>query len=80
MVESLGLNIKGSISYPDHYPFDKDEMDKIRENSSGALLLTTEKDFWRLDTLNKDVYYLKINLVVDQKEDFNNLIIKTVNY
>jgi tetraacyldisaccharide 4'-kinase len=74
-VRSLGLSVKGSISYPDHFIFDQAELAQIRKNAEGSLLLTTEKDFYRLGPLAGDAYYLRIKLAVDQKESFRQLIL-----
>lgn len=69
-VESLDLGVKGHVLYADHFRFDKAEMDQIRQNAGSNPILTTEKDFWRLEDLSKGVHYLKIRLAFDQDEAF----------
>jgi len=76
--KSLGLSVKGSISYMDHFVFDVAEIAQIRKNAGEALLLTTEKDFYRLGPLAAEIRYLKIRLEVDQAEAFKRLILDCV--
>jgi tetraacyldisaccharide 4'-kinase len=78
MATRFDLKVKGTISYPDHFIFDRSEMDRIKDNSHGALLLTTEKDFWRLDDLNKDVHFLRIAIQFDQMEPFCDFIVNSI--
>src|SRR3989339_95940 len=75
MARSLGLLVAWSLTYADHYPFDAAEMDQIRANAGGASLLTTEKDFWRLeDAFRRGLYYLKIALRIDQDKAFCDMV------
>jgi tetraacyldisaccharide 4'-kinase len=77
-VRSLGMDVRGTISYMDHFAFDATEMAQIRKNAGSALLLTTEKDFHRLGPLAAGIRYLRIRLEVDQAEPFKRLILDCV--
>lgn len=62
--------------YPDHHHFVKNEINSIKENSFGKIIITTEKDYVRLKRQNlNNLYYLPIKstfLINDQT--FNGLI------
>lgn len=62
--------------YPDHHHFVKNEINSIKENSFGKIIITTEKDYVRLNSQNlNNLYYLPIKstfLINDQT--FNGLI------
>jgi tetraacyldisaccharide-1-P 4'-kinase len=74
-VRSAGLNASGHVLYSDHFRFDAAEMAQIRKNAGKRPLLTTEKDYWRLEELNQGVHYLKIRLAFDQDGEFRNLLV-----
>ncbi len=77
-VKALGLTVKGSISYPDHFIFNSEEITQIKKNAGDSKLLTTEKDFYRLGELAKGLYYIRISLVVDQDDAFKGLILNLI--
>jgi tetraacyldisaccharide 4'-kinase len=62
--------------YPDHHHFVNNEISSIKENSFGKIIITTEKDYVRLNSQNlNNLYYLPIKstfLINDQT--FNGLI------
>lgn len=70
-----GLDVKASVPYSDHYVFEKAEIDHLRENAGDALLLTTEKDWWRLDGLRDTVHYLRIALEMDKPAEFERWLL-----
>ncbi|MCK6602201.1 MAG: tetraacyldisaccharide 4'-kinase [Bacteroidetes bacterium] len=49
-VREAGYNLAGTKSFPDHYPFTKENLTDLarQAESSGAVLLTTLKDYHRL--------------------------------
>lgn len=72
-------NLKGIkfLSFPDHHKFSKNEIQEILNLSktNNALLLTTEKDHLRLnDDLKSKIYFLKINLKIENENNFLNFI------
>jgi tetraacyldisaccharide 4'-kinase len=67
----MGLDFE-HLSYKDHHEFSKSELDLIRSKS---LVVTTEKDFSRLNSdTNDQVYYLPIQLKIDKAAEFENLL------
>lgn len=79
------------ITFPDHHDFTNEDLLKIHTKfdtftTEPAIIVTTEKDFVRLDTLltNEDKkrypwYYQSISIDLDEKERFNALINNYVN-
>jgi len=58
------------FEFPDHHEFSKQELNKI---SSKSIVLTTEKDFSRLKTLNHEaLYYLPITTKMDRQDRFEH--------
>ena len=67
----MGLDFE-HLSYKDHHEFSKSELDLIRSKS---LVVTTEKDFSRLNSdTNDQIYYLPIQLKIDKAAEFENLV------
>ena len=67
-----GVNIHEKIKFPDHYNFTKKDLDslikKSRENS--AILLTTEKDYLRIDNeFRKNINFIKIKLEIENEDN-----------
>ena len=62
-----GLNFKEK-SFPDHHNFTSSEIDELKRHS---LILTTEKDFMRLEVLSSatEIYYLPIKTVILKDEE-----------
>lgn len=78
LVES-GLNVKKTISFPDHYDFKKDEILEIIEKAKklNYTVLTTEKDFLRIKNFNfSEIYPCKVILEIAKKKEFITLINK----
>ena len=67
-----GINIHEKIKFPDHYNFTKKDLDnlikKSRENN--AILLTTEKDYLRIDNeFRKNINFIKIKLEIENEDN-----------
>ena len=67
-----GINIHEKIKFPDHYNFIKKDLDnlikKSRENN--AILLTTEKDYLRIDNeFRKNINFIKIKLEIENEDN-----------
>ena len=78
LVES-GLNVKKTISFPDHYDFKKDEILEIIEKAKklNYTVLTTEKDFLRIKNFNfSEIYPCNVILEIAKKKEFITLINK----
>ncbi|CAA7390531.1 tetraacyldisaccharide 4'-kinase [Chryseobacterium fistulae] len=73
------------LKFRDHHNFSEDDIKKItaeyKKLGEYKLILTTEKDYVRLKTfdyLRDIVYYWPINVVIDKKEEFNEIILDYV--
>lgn len=73
------------LKYPDHHHFSESDIEKIQSkfeslNSEKKLILTTEKDFVRLNSFLKDCYFLGIQtrFLGNQKEEFESLILSHI--
>ena len=69
------------IKFPDHYNYSKKEMEnlinKTRENN--AILLTTEKDYFRVNqNYKKNINYLKIAVDIENQNQFIEEIKKII--
>jgi len=72
-VEMLKINklkIISDIEYPDHYQYSKKDFDEIIVNAKkyNANIITTEKDYLRLDNFNRNkIYYIKSDLKISDE-------------
>ena len=73
LLKENNINVKKQISFPDHYNYSKNELDKLLKISkeSNLKLLTTEKDFFRIKHFNiTDISYLTVKLKIINEELF----------
>ena len=71
------LNVIKKISFPDHHKFTNNDLDKIINfaNESNAIILTTEKDYERLEHKYKSlIYFTKLSVKIEKFDVFKNLI------
>lgn len=67
------------LEYSDHYNFKESDIETI---ASKTLILTTEKDYVRLsdnEALKNKLYYLPIEIKIDQTEKFNSAVLSFIN-
>jgi len=73
--ETLIINnliIIKEIIFPDHYEYTQADIDniKLQAKNLNAKILTTEKDFMKINTdKNKDINFLKIKLIIKNEEE-----------
>ncbi len=73
LLEYLPKNTK-MISFPDHYTFTKEDIDKIQEENSDYAIVTTGKDFVKLREFNiKNLYLMDLDIEFDKNIDFSLL-------
>jgi tetraacyldisaccharide 4'-kinase len=61
-LEASGANVTGSCFFADHHPYGEDEILQLRAIAGEAMLVTTEKDFVRLTTSQREgIKVLKIS-------------------
>ena len=73
--------LKEVFYYPDHHNFSKIELDNLinKAKINNAVLLTTEKDYYRIDdNYKKNIEFLKIELEIENKNSFIELIKKSL--
>ena len=77
LLSSEGLKIKHTISYPDHYNFQKEEILKIMKyaQKNKYTILTTEKDYLRIEKYKlPEINFCGIDLNISKKEELLKLI------
>ena len=75
------FNISKKIIFPDHHKFTNIDLKKLKYNAKkeNLILVTTEKDFFRLKKFNrKNIKYLKIKLEIKNKKNLYNSIVSTL--
>ena len=78
MLKNNNLKIVDDLEYPDHYQYSKKDFYEIvmKAKKYGAKIITTEKDYLRLDSLDKTkVLFIKSTLkILDEKKLTKTLI------
>ena len=77
LLTEKNLNVIEKTSFPDHYKFTDNDLNKIinfsKENN--AIILTTEKDYERLEHKYKSlIYFTKLSVKIEKFDVFKNLI------
>ncbi len=86
VLEDNNIDIKNRMLFKDHKEYSEKEVQQIRKtfyDTNSQSVITTEKDFVKLKEFTKelddiDIYFLKIELQVEDADDFNNEILKTI--
>ena len=81
MLKKNNLVIIKDFEFADHYNYLKNDLEKITKFASKneAKILTTEKDYLRLDkNLKLGINYTKINLKISQEDELKKKIIKFI--
>jgi len=81
LLKSCKFDIIETIKFPDHHKYSNKELEnllnKIKQNNS--ILLTTEKDFFRIpERYKKNIKCLKIKVEIENKEQFIDEIKKII--
>ena len=80
------IDIKNRLMFPDHKNYTLKEIQLIRKrfyDTNSYSVITTQKDAVKLNYYSKelddiDIYYLKIDMEIEDKEDFEKLLINKV--
>jgi len=67
------INIVEEIKFSDHHKYSKKEMKNLisKSNKDNAILLTTEKDYFRIDNDEKKyIKFLKVKVKIDTRDKF----------
>ena len=79
MLKNNKLKILSDLEYPDHYQYSKKDFDEIIINAKkyNAHIITTEKDYLRLENFNRnEILYIKSSLNILDEKSFTNKLIK----
>ncbi len=78
MLQNYGLDISKNLEFPDHYIYSNEDINKILKLSyeMDYKIITTEKDFLRLDDRNKNkIKYIKSDLQIkDEKKLIESIL------
>ncbi len=77
LLKENNLELVGEEFFPDHYSFTKNDINILKKKAEalGAILLTTEKDFFRImNEVNKEIDYLEIKVEIENKDNFIEFI------
>ncbi len=71
------------LKFPDHHIFSEGDISNIREKANGSIILTTEKDFIRLNPVMDSnlLFYLEIEMKLSKadQEQLNKILLTTSN-
>ena len=81
LLKTNNIDVIKEIKFPDHHFYSKQELENLfnisKENSS--ILITTEKDYFRIeDNYKKKIDFLKISTVFQNQNEFIKLIKKII--
>jgi tetraacyldisaccharide 4'-kinase len=79
MLKNNKLKIVSDLEYPDHYQYSKRDFDEIIINAKkfNAHIITTEKDYLRLENLNRnEIFYVKSSLDISDEKSLTNKLLK----
>ena len=78
MLKNNNLKIIDDLEYPDHYKYTKNDLDQIiaKAKKKDAKILTTEKDYLRLDKSDKtEILFMKSTLEIKDEKKFLQTLI-----
>ena len=81
LLKNNNIEIMETTKFPDHYNFKKIDITNLNKRAKelDACLVTTEKDYFRLNNEDKkNIKYLKFELLIDKKEEFINELKKII--
>ncbi|NJB83277.1 tetraacyldisaccharide 4'-kinase [Wenyingzhuangia aestuarii] len=77
-LESLGATFE-HLDFPDHHHFTEEELTTIKEKAKHSKIITTEKDYVRLENEISELYYLPIETCfLNHKSSFDQQILNFV--
>jgi len=74
-LEASGATVTGSCFFADHHPYGEDEILQLKAVAGDAMLVTTEKDFVRLTTSQREgIRVLKLSATFDEPAVITGLL------
>ena len=81
LLKNNNIDILEKISFPDHYNYSDKELENLinKAKENNTILLTTEKDFLRIEeNYKKNINYLKIIVEIENRNQFIEEIKKDI--
>lgn len=86
VLKQYNINTDNQLLFTDHKDYGLKEIQEIRKkfySTNSHSVITTQKDAVKLSEFNKelddiDIYYLKIDLEIDERAEFENFILKHI--
>ena len=81
LLKKNNINIIEEKKFPDHYNYSKKELEDLinKGKEKNSILLTTEKDYFRINQeYKKNINFLRIKVEIENKEDFVEEIKKII--
>jgi len=81
LLKENNINVVESIKFPDHHEYSKKELEYLfnKTKKYNAILITTEKDYFRIGkNNNQNIKYLKIEVKIEEKNKFIEEIKKVI--
>ena len=80
LLNDNNINVIEKIKYPDHYQYSEKELkDLLNKKQENIILLTTEKDYFRIpDVYKKDIKCVKIEIEIENKSQLIEEIKKII--
>ncbi len=78
MLQNYNFKVIEELEFPDHYKYNYEDINKILSKAKdlNCTILTTEKDYIRLESLISDkIKFIKSDLQIVDEDKFNNLIL-----
>jgi len=82
LIEQSKINIVDEIIFPDHYNYAQKDIENLEKKarSLNSEVITTEKDFTKISKLtSNNIKCLKVELVIENKENLKSFLIKELN-
>mgnify|MGYP001360397819 CR=1 FL=1 len=82
LIEQSRINIVEEIIFPDHYNYTQKDIENLEKKarSLNSEVITTEKDFTKISKLtSNNIKCLKVELVIENKENLKSFLIKKLN-
>ena len=74
LLKENNINVKKTYSFPDHYNYSENDFSKIIGDKN-MKIITTEKDYFRMnDRQKQNCEFVKVDLEIENKSEFVNLI------
>ena len=75
----MGFNVCGYSTFSDHFPFSQRDINQILKNTrnlNADVILTTEKDWIKLQEIEIDfpVLVIELNITVEPQNQLNDLL------